>query len=469
MPTSPLHLTPHQPIHFSGIGGSAMNALARLFRSRGHTVTGTDPSLGAAVRARLEAAGIAIFSEQDGRHIPAHTQLLVATAALPTDHPELAAAHARGIPVRKYAEVLGAVMSQSRGIAIAGTHGKTTTSAMTVAALDASALCPEFIIGGLYKDTARCPARDSALFVAEACEFDRSFLRLFPHIAVITNIEAEHLDIYRDLDDILDAFAAFAGNLPPDGTLVYCRDSLTACRVAERTTTCARLSYGLAQDADIRADHLHFAGGRMHFELHAPDLAPLRVSLGQPGSHNVLNALAAFAVGRCVGAHPQALCDGLSAFAGVQRRFDSLGEHRGIHIIDDYAHHPTELRMLLAAARQRHPDRRRVVLFQPHQVSRTRQLFGDFCAAFADVDLALVTDVFAARDGLSAENRTVAQALAEGIQGQGTPARYLPTSAALAQKLVAEVLREGDVFVTAGAGNVDDIARQVCALLRDAP
>jgi UDP-N-acetylmuramate--alanine ligase len=461
-------LATDRPVHLAGIGGSAMSGLAALLVQRGFRVTGTDPSPDAATQARLAAIGIEIARRQDGAAIPPLAQIVIASAALRPDHPELAAARARGIATVKYAEVLGALVNTAVGIAIAGTHGKTTTAAMTVCALRAAGIDPGFVVGGVIPQLgASAAAGGSPVFVAEACEYDRSFLRLRPRHAVITNVDDDHLDVYGDLAGVRRAFAEFAACVGAEGSIVYCSDWPGLQEIA--ASGAARpVSYSAAgAPADWQARDVRGDGGATSFRVYRGGEPAAAISLRVPGRHNVANALAALAVTHGLGLPLPELAAGISAFGGAARRFQLVGEARGIAVVDDYGHHPTEIRALLAAARERFGGRRLVVVFQPHQIARTRLLFDRLAEAFAEADLVVVTNIYAARDDGSEREDRGAAPLAAAVRCRGGGAAHAPDlDAALA--LVLAELRSGDVLLTVGAGDVHRIAAAAVAALRDA-
>lgn len=439
-----------------------MNGLATLLTQKGFRVRGTDPSIDGATRTRLEMAGIDVFTTQDGSTITNNTQLVVTTAALPPTHPELTAAQEKGIPVIKYAAMLGVVMNSFTGIAVAGTHGKTSTSALTVAALRGAGLDPGFVIGGYIEQFGAGAHGGNTYLVAEACEYDRSFYNLHPKIAVITNIEADHLDIYADLNDIIDSFAHFVENLPNDGKLIYCAESPAAKKLASRFSGHS-VSYGFT-DAMFTATNIQNQNNQLIFQVTHNNTELATISLRLPGHHNVLNALASFVAGLQLGISAKALARGISEFSGVNRRFEQIGIARDITVIDDYAHHPTEIRAMLQGARQRFTTARIVVAFQPHQISRTKFFFTEFAAAFKLADHVLLPDIYIARD-IERPADINSKNLAVKIQEAGTDATYTEsfentTATAL------WLLQPGDVFITVGAGNIYDVAHRVLSALQ---
>ena len=460
-----LDSTDSRPIHFVGIAGAGMSALAELFVRRGARVTGCDAAAGAAGGGTDDLArmGIAVAHGHDPSHV-AGARALVVSSAIPRDHPELAAARAAGLPVIRRAEALGeAVSGEGRVlVAIAGTHGKTTTTVMTTEALRSAGRAPTGIVGGRVSAWGgNLSAGDDRLFIVEADEYDRSFLALAPTVAVVTNIEADHLDIYRDLADIHGAFAQFAGGARK---LVLCADDAGAA--ALRVPSSAEvIRYGLASPdarlvaANVRVD----AEGGSSFEVVFDDEPRARASLRVPGTHNVLNALAALGAGLSLGADVDAMLPGLRAFTGVERRFQRLGGARGVLVVDDYAHHPTEIRATLAAARAAFPGHRVIAAFQPHLFSRTRDFADDFGRALVAADALYLTEIYPAREqpipGVTAE------LVADAVRGAGGAVAWRGERGALADAL-ASAVRDGDVVLTIGAGDITRTGPELLARLR---
>ena len=453
-----------RPVHLAGVGGSAMSGLARILVQRGFTVTGTDPSPDDAARARLETLGVEVVRRQDGSAIPLRAQLLVASAALAHDHPELAAARARGLPIVKYAEVLGALFNAGEGLAVAGTHGKTTTTAMAVSALRAAGADPGFVVGGLVPQLgASASAGGSAAFVAEACEYDRSFLNLRPKRAIITNIDDDHLDVYGDLAGVRRAFAEFAALIAPDGALVFCADDPALAEIAAARGGRSISYSATGARADFEARHVRVEGERTLFDVFVGGSIRLSTAVRIPGRHNVANALAALAATADMGFPVEALAAGIAEFRGAARRFQLVGEAGGAAFVDDYGHHPTEIRAVLAGARERYPGRRIVAVFQPHQIARTRLLFGELADAFGGADLVVLTDIYAARDASASPDARSAGPLAEAIRG---PAVIHAASLDDAVGAVLAELAPGDVVLTIGAGDVHKVGTAALARLR---
>lgn len=434
-----------RPLHFVGIGGAGMSALALLARRRGVPVTGCDPDPTGA--ADVAEAGADVWAGHDPAHVTGARAVIV-TAAVPPAHPELERARSLGIPVVPRKEALARFVEGGRTIAISGTHGKTTTTAMTTEALVGAGLAPTGIAGGrvsLWRGNAR-PGRDE-LFVVEADEYDRAFLALHPTVAVVTNVEADHLEIYGSLQAIEDAFVEFAGRAE---RLVACADDAGAERVAHRVGG-AVWRYGTAPGADLGIGRVRQGPEGSLAELRLPDGSRADLRLRVPGLHNVRNAAAALAAALAVGADAERVLAALAEFPGVGRRFERLGDAGGVSVVDDYAHHPTELAATIAAARQAFPGRRLVAVFQPHLFSRTQAQGGAMGEALAAADLVIVTEIYAAREqpvsGVS--GRLVADAAAAA----GAEVRFVPLRGELTRR-VADALRPGDVVLTLGAGDI---------------
>jgi len=444
-------------IHFMGISGAGMSALAELIAHGGGTVTGCDMKPGAAVSA-LRARGVSVHTGHDAAHV-ANAAALVVTSAVPAQHAELEAARARGIPVLKRAQALGAIVNSGTVLAIAGTHGKTTTTAATTAILDAAQLEPTGLVGGhvaAWGGGLR-PGRGE-IYVVEADEYDRSFLTLRPSAAVVTNVEADHLDIYGDLHGLELGFAEFISQVRDGGLVAVCSDDAGARKVADvAPSTVEVLTYGTSADAQLRAVDVRQQGRAMTFTVVEQGTVLGEITLGAPGLHNVRNALGAFAAARHAGATFDAAQTGLRSFSGVARRFQELGSAREITFIDDYAHHPTEIEATLAAARGTYPQRRIVAVFQPHLYSRTRDHADAFGRALTGADAVWVCDVYAAREqpipGVTGE--IVVRA---GVAAGCRSISYAPTLAELAAALQGS-LHAGDVLVAMGAGDIDEMTR----------
>lgn len=450
----------------SGIGGTGLSGLARLIAGLGHRVLGSDQARGPLSEA-VEAAGIEVVYGQQASNLPSDADLFVATAALPPDHPELVAAIGRGVPVVKYAEALGALVAARRGVAIAGTHGKTTTTALTAHVLRACGRDPSWLVGGAPKDLpANAALGQGPELVLEACEYDRSFKHYRPACAVVLNVEEDHLDCYQGgLDEIVSAFVEFAAGVQEGGALVASADWPAALRVAE-TVRQARpdvtvMTFSVGGEARLAARDLDFEDGLGRFTLALDGRPRARVRLSVPGAHNVANALAAIAAAVCAGVAPEQAAAAVEAFQGVRRRYDVLGEPGGVLVVDDYAHHPTALRAVIEAARARHPGRRIVALFEPHQASRTREHWDGFVDALARADRVVVADVYTCRDRPDDVRTVTAAALARAVRARAPGTQAVPGGDpdALIGTAV-RLLQQGDVALFMGAGRISGAAHR---------
>jgi UDP-N-acetylmuramate--alanine ligase len=438
--------TDPRPIHLVGIAGAGMSALAELFTLRGARVTGCDAHPENAPD--LAARGITVCAGHSPDHVPG-ARALVVTSAMPKDHPELRRARELGVPVIRRAEALGEVTSGAMLVGVAGTHGKSTTTVLTTEALAAAGMDPTGYVGARvtsWKGNLRSGRPDR--FVVEADEYDRSFLALAPTVAVVTNLEADHMDIYADLDDLRRAFAQFIGGAR---YVVLCADDPGANRLPSPPTA-EVIRYGLTSvDARLRAVNLRREGIGSRFTALYDGKPEGEVVLAVPGEHNVRNALAALAVGLGLGLKVDQMAPGIAAFRGVERRFQLLGEAREVLVVDDYAHHPTEVRATIRAARSAAPDRRLVVAFQPHLFSRTRDLAGEFAAALGEADEVFLLDIYPAREqpipGVTSE------LIADAMRVVGRTPAWRGGRAALAAAL-APAVRAGDLVITMGAGDV---------------
>ncbi len=444
-----------RPVHFVGIAGAGMSALAELFVRRGAVVTGCDANGDAT--GDLGRLGIPVAKGHDPAHVTGVCAVVV-TSALPRDHPEIESARALGLPVVRRAEALAGAVSGGELVAIAGTHGKTTTTVMTTEALAAAGRDPTGVAGGRVGSWGgNLRPGGTAVQVVEADEYDRSFLALKPAVAVVTNIEADHLDIYSNLEDIRSAFVQFVA---PARTIIVCADDEGANSLP-LPGTAEILRYGTSSsDARIAGRDIRVTAEGSALGVYYDGELLGRLALRVPGLHNVRNALAAVAAGIALGATLDAMRPGLEGFTGVERRFQRLGEAAGVTVIDDYAHHPTEIRATLDAARAAFPRRRVVAAFQPHLYSRTRDLAADFGSALATADAVFLTDIYPARERPIAG--VTAGLIADAVARSGKPVAWQGGRAALAAALAGTV-RAGDVVLTLGAG---DITRTGPELLR---
>ncbi len=447
-----------RPVHFIGIGGAGMSALAELFVMRGVSVSGCDNNFSGSA-ADLVRVGVQLFTGHDPAHV-AGARAVVFTSAMQRDHPELEAARAAGIPVVRRAEALGAAVAHGTVVGIAGTHGKTTTTVMTTEALRAAGLAPTGIAGGRVAAWGgNLSAGAGSIFVVEADEYDRSFLALHPTVAVVTNVEADHLDIYRDLADIRETFAAYVSGAT---TVILCADDPGA-NTLPVPNTAEVIRYGITSaDARLVATRVTPCGRGVTFSAIYDGTAVGDFRLAVPGLHNVRNSLAAIAAGIALGVKPERLALGLEHFGGVERRFQHIGDARGVTIVDDYAHHPTEIEATIQAARAAYPGRRLVVAFQPHLYTRTRDFATEFGRALASADVVFIADLYPAREkpieGVSSAlvaNAVIAAGVAPPWQG-----RRDDLAAAL-----AEVVEAGDVVITVGAGDITMTATELRDML----
>ena len=436
-------------LHFVGIGGIGMSGLAELLKSVGLEVTGSDLSEGEQVL-RLRTLGIPVFLGHHAENVQG-ADVVVYSSAVHDSNPEVATARSMGIPVIKRAEMLAEVMRVKRGIAIAGTHGKTTTTSMTGAILMEAGLDPTIIVGGRMREVGTARLGRGEYLVAEADEFDRSFLALSPMLALINNIDLEHLDTYRDLQDLQETFARFARSVPFFGAAIL---GLDDPHVQEIRPLVSRrvVTYGLTPQADLTARDVVLERTGSRFVAFADREFTGAVSLQVAGLHNIKNALGALAVARELSIPFATAARALAEFKGVIRRFEKKGERAGVVVIDDYAHHPTEVAATLAAARQSYPDRRIVALFQPHLYSRTKDMAHQFGAAFLNADVLLVTPVYGSRE---APREGVTGALvADAATARGhRAARFIADRKGILDALEWE-LKDGDLLITMGAGDV---------------
>ncbi len=438
-------------IHFVGIGGIGMSGLAEILLQQGFRVSGSDlvPSDNTEY---LERKGVRIYYGHDATHIEGADVVVYSSAVDPRTNPETQAALERGIPVLRRAEMLAEVARLKYCLAIAGTHGKTTTTSLCGLVLIRAGLDPTVIVGGRLRGLGGSNARlgQGSWIVVEADEYDRSFLSLLPTIAVVTNIEEEHLDVYTDRQDILEAFARFANSVPFYGLVIACVDDNGVKELLPRLSRKVK-TYGLSPQSDVRARRVRLAERSAHFEVFADGESLGELTLRVPGIHNVRNALAAVLVGRELGIPFQTIREALEDFTGVYRRFELVGERDGVLFVDDYAHHPTEVRATLQAARQGW-DRRVVCVFQPHTYTRTRAFAAEFGKAFDEADVLIVTDVYPAREepipGVTGE------LIAQAARRSGHRAVFYAPTLEEAAELVSSLLQPGDMLLTLGAGNV---------------
>jgi len=446
-------------VHFIGIGGCGMSGLARMLIDNGAVVTGSEPKP-STVTFELTKHGAKISRDQLGELLSRDVDLVVRSAAVKDENPEYKAAKAYGIKTIKYAEMLGEVMAERFGVAVAGTHCKSTTTAMIAHALLQCGGDPSFVVGGTVPQLgggSRSGASD--FFVAEACEFDRSFHHLHPQVAVITNIEEDHLDCYKDLDEIIDSFRHFAQLVPDDGLIIAGGKDPRVIRTLAGMTTPTELC-AIGDGFSWSATSTGIQNGCYCGEIQYKGQLVATIRLSVAGEHNLINATMAVAVCHACGIEPQKAADAIGTFLGVDRRMAEVGKVNGAIVVDDYGHHPTEIRATLKALREKYQPRRLLCVFQPHQHSRTRFLLEDFATSFAQADETIVPDIYFVRDSESEKQRVSAADLVSRINQNGQRARHLPQFGSIVEYLKEEI-GEGDLVVTMGAGNVWEVGRDL--------
>jgi UDP-N-acetylmuramate--alanine ligase len=448
-------------VHFVGIGGAGMSGIAEVLVTQGYGVSGSDLSESAATR-RLAKLGATVCIGHRAENV-AKADAVVVSTAVTADNPEVVAARERGVPVVPRALMLAELMRLKQGIAIAGTHGKTTTTSLVASVLAEGGLDPTFVIGGrLLSADANARLGKGEFLVAEADESDASFLYLTPVVAVVTNIDADHMETYEhDFAKLSRAFVDFLQRLPFYGVAVVCTDDANVKAILTDVTK-PLVTYGLDEGADLRAVDVDNVGGRMRFVAKGKGAPDLEVELALPGVHNVRNALAAIAVGREVGVGDAAIAKALAEFRGVGRRFqrhDVAVDGGAFTLIDDYGHHPAEMTATIEAARASFPGRRLVLAFQPHRYTRTRDLFEDFVRVLSTVDALVLADVYPAGESpiVAADGRALARAVR--VAGKVEPV-FVEDIAELPQTL-RTLVRHGDVVVTMGAGSIGGVAAQL--------
>ncbi len=454
-------------VHFIGIGGSGLSAIARLLKESGYEVTGSDRAL-SPFASDLQHAGVTIYIGHHPRNV-AGAEIVIRSSAIPDDNIEVEAAKRAGIPVYKRADFLGQLMSEKTGIAVAGTHGKTTTTAMIAWTLHAMGRNPSFIVGGTLNNLkVNARAGEGSLLVIEADEYDRMFLGLKPRIEVVTNIEHDHPDCYPTFEDMYSAFQSFVDLLPSDGTLIVSAEDERAVSLLSygRRKGLNVVSYSVQSELTINSPNWMQArtpkpNQRGGFDFSAmtnmgdAGASVVNISLQVPGEHNVKNALAALSAIATLGLPLQEAANALSEFTGTGRRFEVRGEHKGVIVVDDYAHHPTEIRATLAGAKARYPNRRIWAVWQPHTYSRTQTLFFEFSRAFGDADEVLVTEIYASREARQEFSS------AEVVSAMPHSSARYTGSLEDTTKYLLRHLRSGDVLIVLSAGDADQISADV--------
>ncbi len=445
-------------VHFVGIGGSGMSGIAEVLLTLGYKVTGSDVKASAVTDALVEAGAGVFPSHREGNVTGAH--VVVRSSAVGEDNPELVEAEAQKIPVISRAEMLAELARLKYTIAVAGTHGKTTTTSMIATILDGAGLDPTFVVGGRLNTIGRNARLGRGEFIVlEADESDRSFLMLSPTIAVVTNVEADHLDNYRDLEDIQDAFVSFVNKVPFYGVVVLPADCVAVAAVRDRIKRRV-LTFGASESADVTVSDCVFEKLHSRFILSYNGSSRQECALRVPGMHNVLNAAAAFAAALEMGVAPDTIADGLEAFGGVERRFE-IKSAGPVTVIDDYAHHPTEVRAVLDAARVAGFERI-LVGFQPHRYSRTYHLFEDFARSFDGADAVLITEIYPA--GETPIEGVTSAALVERMNASGRGEVIYAPDLETIESYMRENARPGDAILILGAGNITSLADRLGAL-----
>ena len=456
-------------VHFVGIGGAGMSGIADVMNSLGYQVSGSDLANNAITRG-LQSEGIKIYQGHDASQVE-HVDVVVTSTAINSENPEVLAAREMRIPIVPRAEMLAELMRFSHGIAIAGTHGKTTTTSLVTSILAEGGLDPTYVIGGkLNSSSAHANLGSGKYLVAEADESDASFLYLQPMLAAVTNIDADHLPTYHnDFERLREAFVEFLHHLPFYGLAVVCVDDEEVRNILPKVTR-PILRYGIEQEADVCASNIQSSGMQTSFDVMLPERnEPLAITLNMPGNHNVLNALAAIAIAHELGVKDTAIQSALASFEGVSRRMNSYGDIQTsvgtVTLVDDYGHHPTEVAATLQAVRTGWPGKRLVLVFQPHRYTRTRDLFEDFTDVLADVDVLLLSEIYAAGEEVivGADGRSLCAAIR--ARGKVNPV-FIKDIDEVAESLQA-IIQDGDIILTLGAGSIGRVAEDLPSLLQE--
>ena len=437
-------------IHFIGIGGSGMSGLARIALSDGIEVSGSDAK-DSSVLVALKALGAQVYSTHEAAHVAGADVVIYSTAIYATNS-EMAYAVERSIPILTRAQALALLMRGSRSIAVAGTHGKTTTSSMMTVALQACGVDPSFAIGGTLTASGSNAHRGTGdIFVAEADESDGSFVEYKPLAAIVTNIEHDHVDFFHTPEAVTEIFDRFAQTISPQGFLIYCADDAGSARLGKSSIPCSSISYGVSEGSDLRIDQIQLNPMGSQARVLWKGSAVGNLELPVPGHHNLLNAAACLAMGLSLELPVHQLLEGLHNFRGAGRRFELTATVHGIRIIDDYGHHPTEIRVTLEAARRYAGDGRVLVIFQPHRFSRTQAFLNEFAVALELADDVTLLEIYAASE------KPIHGVTSSLIAGKMTKGSYIPNFAAAADRVI-EMAQPGDVIFTLGAGDVNSLA-----------
>jgi UDP-N-acetylmuramate--alanine ligase len=443
-------------VHFVGIGGIGMSGIARLLHTNGIAVSGSDAKESANVKA-LRDLGIPIFIGHNPENVH-NAREVVTSTAVKMDNPEVQEAHRLHIPVMHRSKKLAQLVNTHRGITVAGTHGKTTTSSMVATMLNVAGLNPSFVIGGIvntFEDNSH--HGDTEWFVIEADESDGSLVEYFPEIAILTNIELDHMDYYRDTTHLHEIFAQHVQNVRRGGLTIYCSDDAGANRLIGHSIGMHRefVSYGLREGADLSAENISFQGLGSTFDVHHFGKRLGRITLQVPGKHNVQNSLSAVAVGLRLDIEFDKIAAGLHEFRGVQRRFQIIGRNENYTVVDDYAHHPSEIRATLSAARESH-TKRIIGIFQPHRYSRTKSLADQFGACFHNADEVVITDIYGA--GEDPIPQVTSELIVNHLKENNHPAVHFVQGLDTVEQYVADMIRPNDLVITLGAGDIWKVA-----------
>lgn len=452
-------------IHFIGIGGAGMGGIAEVLLNEGYKVSGSDRQA-SPMTSRLEKQGAKVFFGHNASNVDG-VNVVVVSSAIDAKNPEIIAAAEARIPVIRRAEMLAELMRFRHGIAVAGTHGKTTTTSLLATIFAQAELDPTFVIGGLLNSAGtNAKLGSSRYLIAEADESDASFVHLQPMVSIVTNIEPDHMENYDgDFQRMQDTYVEFLHNLPFYGLAVVCGDDEVIQNLLPRIGR-KYLTYGMSEKVDVRAVDIEFGLNQSRFTVLREGMSPLKIKLNIAGQHNVLNSLAAIAVATDEGIEDKAIVDALAAFEGIGRRFEQLGEFDTgagmVTLVDDYGHHPTEVEATIAVARNNWPDRRLVMAYQPHRFTRTRDLYEDFVRVLSQVDVLLLLEVYPA--GEAAIEGADSKALCRSIRQRGQIEPVYVADKNELPVLLGEVMKDGDVVMTQGAGNIGQLAKRLQAI-----
>ena len=450
--------------HFIGVGGIGMSGLAKILMKNKAIISGSDQT-GGPVISKLQKLGADIKIGHKEHNFDARTDAVVISAAIRDDNPELMLARKSGCKIYKYAQMLGMLMNCYEGIAVSGTHGKSTTSGWLVYCLKQAGLDPNFVIGAeIIQLSSSSGSGNGKYFVAEACEYDRSFLNLKPKIGCILNIEQDHMDYYRDENEIVEAFGEFASGTKPDGVLIANGQDKNAAKVIKKTNRRCE-TFGFEESCNFCAKNVELKSGFYTFDVYRNDKPLGTTHISLPGRHNVSNALAVTAMAVNAGVSAEQALKLLPGFTGMDRRVMLKDKINQITILDDYAHHPTEIKASLQAIRQRYEPKKIWCIFQPHQYSRTRFLLNDFAESFKLADITIVPEIYFVRDSISAKKEINAQMLVERIRGKGSEAIFIDSFDGICEYLKKNV-SGGDLVVTMGAGDIWKVADEYIQWLR---